>query len=192
MFHPDNSQERYVYELEAIANSIKEHGFAGESILVNRWNNKIISGHGRVEVCYDHGYKGDLPVIYFDLPSEEEHRRMMLQMNRARGHQNAEKERMEIEYLLDHYGRPDLQRALAYRDDQIDALLAVGEQQSLDDLAKEHGELEERDFWPTIKVQVSPETYQAFQAAMDEIPGDDEAIKFEKLLSAVDFAALAE
>jgi len=191
MFHPDNSQERYEYEKEAIALSIKNNGFAAETIFVNRWNEKILSGHGRVEVCYERGYRGELPVLYYDIPSEAEHRLKMIEFNRARGHQNPEKERTEIEYLLETYGREEIQQTLAYRDDQLDALLSLAQSRSLDDLEDEHGVPGERDFWPQIKLQVSPETYQAFEATMERIDGEDEAEKFERLLSVVDLAALA-
>lgn len=53
---------------------------------------------------------------------------------------------------------------------------------NLDQLQDEYGEPQERDFWPYIKIQVSPETYQVFNSLMARIDGEDEAEKFEKLL----------
>ena len=69
-FHAQNSQERWENEKESIARSIADYGFTAESILVNRWNDKIIGGHGRVEICLERGFTGSLPVIYMDLTSE--------------------------------------------------------------------------------------------------------------------------
>jgi hypothetical protein len=54
---------------------------------------------------------------------------------------------------------------------------------SLDELADKYGETDERDFWPVIRVQVSPETMAKYEAIMDSLPGDDEAEKFDALVS---------
>ena len=59
---------------------------------------------------------------------------------------------------------------------------------TLDDLAKQHGEPGERDFWPYINVQVSPETLDAWKSLIDGIPGSDDAIKVATILQAVDTA----
>jgi hypothetical protein len=53
----------------------------------------------------------------------------------------------------------------------------------LDDLADQYGEPNERDFWPVIKVQVSPETEAKYKAVMVMLPGADEAEKFDALVS---------
>jgi hypothetical protein len=61
---------------------------------------------------------------------------------------------------------------------------------SLDDLESEYGENGERDFWPFIKVQVSPETFEMYESLMAQIPGTDEAAQVERLLGAVDATVL--
>lgn len=124
MFHKDNSQVRWEHEKAAIARSIASFGFAGESIIVNRWNDKIVGGHGRVEVCWENGYRDTLPVVYLDLRSEQEHRRAMLQFNRARGHQDTELEYREIQALFEAYGEPEVRADMAYLQEDIDALIA--------------------------------------------------------------------
>ena len=58
----------------------------------------------------------------------------------------------------------------------------IGEPPDLDELADEYGDPMERDFWPFIRVQVSPETFQLWQSKMTSIPGEDEAKKVEILL----------
>jgi hypothetical protein len=62
-----------------------------------------------------------------------------------------------------------------------------GDLPTLDDLEKEYGEPEERDFWPVIKVQVSPETKAKYDALMKELPGDDDAEKFDALVSSYEW-----
>lgn len=57
---------------------------------------------------------------------------------------------------------------------------------SLDDLEDKYGEPGERDFWPFIRVQVSPETMEKWQSLMDEVTEtDDEAKKVEIILSSI-------
>lgn len=54
---------------------------------------------------------------------------------------------------------------------------------SLEELAGQYGEPGERDFWPIIKVQVSPQTKEKYDARMIILPGRDEAEKFDALVS---------
>ncbi len=56
---------------------------------------------------------------------------------------------------------------------------------SLDELEAEHGEPGERDFWPFVRVQVSPETMEKYTDLMTRLPGVDEATKFDALVSGV-------
>ena len=122
-FHPFNSQVRWEPEKEAIAQSIQDYGFVGESIIVNPWNDKIVSGHGRVEVCADRGFTGNLPVVYLRLEGEDEHRRAMLQFNRARGHQDPELVRREVTLLVNQLGRERTAVELGVMDDELANLL---------------------------------------------------------------------
>ena len=105
MFHPDNSQERDTEEMMAIRMSIRDHGFVGESIIVNKWNMKILGGHGRTEACWLEGYRGRLPVIYEEHKSEAAHRKRMLQLNLARGHQNLEMQSQQVLDLVEEFGQ---------------------------------------------------------------------------------------
>ena len=124
MFHPNNSQVRDEEEQLAIRKSLEENGLIGELIIVNRWNMKIISGHGRVQACWDIGYRGRLPVVYEEIKSEIGHRRRMLQCNRARGHQDGESETIEVLALVEEYGKPQIAAELAYSADELNALIS--------------------------------------------------------------------
>jgi hypothetical protein len=59
----------------------------------------------------------------------------------------------------------------------------IGDIPTLEELEAEHGEPGERDFWPYVRVQVSPETMEKFKAVMATLPGADEAEKFDALVS---------
>jgi hypothetical protein len=54
---------------------------------------------------------------------------------------------------------------------------------SLDTLIDRHGEPGEQDFWPIIKVRVSPTTKMKYDQLMETLPGADEAEKFDALVS---------
>jgi hypothetical protein len=60
----------------------------------------------------------------------------------------------------------------------------------LDKLAEQYGEPQERDFWPFIRVQVSPETFRLWQSFVSQVPGEDETVKAETILKAVDATLL--
>ena len=61
---------------------------------------------------------------------------------------------------------------------------------TLDELENEYGDPGERDFWPIIRVQVSPETMEMFVSLMKETKIEDEAKAFAKLISVINIAEL--
>lgn len=68
--------------------------------------------------------------------------------------------------------------------------LTSGDTPDLDDLENEYGEPRERGFWPFIRVQVEPETFDLWRSLMAMLPGEDEAAKVARILEAVDVAIL--
>jgi len=68
--------------------------------------------------------------------------------------------------------------------------LTSGDTPNLNDLENEYGEPGERDFWPFIRVQVEPETFNLWRSLMAMLPGEDEAAKVARILEAVDEAVL--
>ncbi len=70
----------------------------------------------------------------------------------------------------------------------IEGLLGGSSPPSLDDLEDEYGEPQERDFWPYIKVQVSPGTFEKWNELIEQMTGEDEAEKFENLLYKVELS----
>lgn len=133
-FHPMNSQVRSERDLESIMRSIEEIGFTGEMIEVNSWNDKIVSGHGRVMACITMGYDGALPVKYRNYPSEALHRARMMARNKARGDQDPDREKVELLYLMDHLDE------IGYDQEGLEGVMALPEG-GLDDFAAELDEL---------------------------------------------------
>ena len=54
---------------------------------------------------------------------------------------------------------------------------------TLDELAERYGETGERDFFPVVRCQVSPETFTKYNALMKDMIGADDAEKFDALIS---------
>lgn len=68
-----------------------------------------------------------------------------------------------------------------------DELLGLlGDVPSLDTLATKYGEPTGKEFWPFIRVQVSPETETRYKSLMSTLPGADDAEKFAALLVKID------
>jgi hypothetical protein len=52
----------------------------------------------------------------------------------------------------------------------------------LEDLKQQFGEPNEKDFWPVIKITVSPETMKVYETLMTKMIGETEGDKFDMLL----------
>ena len=124
MYHPHNSQTRSAEELGAIKRHLTDEGFMAEMIVINPWNGKIVSGHGRTQAAHELGYAGTLPVVYKEYPSEAAHRRAMLRWNLARGHQDPEKQAQEFADLLADFEQGDLAADFGMEDGEFEELLA--------------------------------------------------------------------
>lgn len=84
-----------------------------------------------------------------------------------------------------------LDLSMLWHDDELDALMhAITAPPTLDELGDKYGEGGEQDFWPVIKVQVSPETKELYDSLWRDAPGTTDSEKFAALLGAVDAAVL--
>ena len=101
MFHPANSQTRDDAARVALQDSLERNGLLGRGIVVNKRNQKIVGGHGTVDACIDIGYAGELPVVWVDL-SEDEHVRLMIQLNTAQGRQDQDLLSAALTFLVQH------------------------------------------------------------------------------------------
>ena len=192
MFHENNPQVRSQLEIEAIQYSIQVDGFTAEMIIVNPWNGKIVSGHGRVWACHQAGYRGKLPVVYKEYKGEEAHRLAMLRWNRARGHQDPELEKAEVQALLEAYDRAILAQvsAVVTVNTQFAAMM-LNEFPPIEgrESTRNTGNNEESpDEWPRLAVQVSTETMGIYKALLAVAKGENEGERTAAILQAVNAA----
>jgi len=61
---------------------------------------------------------------------------------------------------------------------------------TLDDLADQYGEGQDRDFWPILAVKVSPETMALYTSLRDQVPTEDDSAAMAQILGAVDATVL--
>ena len=167
--HPDNQQQ-------ALAGAIDDIGFI-RSVTVNQRTGRVVDGHLRVTLAARSGVES-LPVEYVDL-SEAEEAQALLSLDPIAAMAASDKAKLD-----------ELMRAVQSDDERVQAMISeIAEHEgmfdmlSLDELADKYGETNERDFWPVVRVQVSPETMSKYEAIMESLPGDDEAEKFDALVS---------
>ena len=167
--HPDNQQQ-------ALAGAIDDIGFI-RSVTVNQRTGRVVDGHLRVTLAARSGVE-TLPAEYVDLDEAEE-AQALLSLDPIAAMAASDKAKLD-----------ELMRAVQSDDERVQAMISeIAEHNgmfdlpSLDELGDKYGETSERDFWPVVRVQVSPETMTKFKAVMDSLPGDDEAEKFDALVS---------
>jgi len=94
--------------------------------------------------------------------------------------------------LLKSLGEAD-ELPLTVDGDDLDALLQVQQPPtSLATLAEQYEPPGEREFWPIVKLQVSPETMEEYKSLMRKMPREGEAEKFAYLLSMVDISLVED
>lgn len=195
--HPANPKG---HDIPMIAQSFQDHGFVSSGTLDQR-TGYFLCGHGRTEALQ---YMIDKQM---DAPREIEEREDDWYCPVECGYESIN-DAQALAYLVidnqatiagdwDKQKLADLLTAVNNSED-IDlsasgfnkehlelvlAELASDRQKSLDDLEGEYGKPGERDFWPFVRVQVSPATYAKYEQLMEQQPSDDEAMKFDALIS---------
>ena len=176
---PANANEHDDAGIQDIVMSIAEFGFDQPVLL--RQDGQLIAGEGRYLAAQSLGMEA-IPAVRTPLNSIDATRRGIGDNVIARKSKlNEEK----LAALLASLRNEDekLLRGTGYDDTALDHLLKAVTPPNLDDLEDEFGERNETDFWPVIRVKVSPETHAQYQAVMEQIEGDDEATKFDTLVS---------
>ena len=170
---------------------------AGRSILADK-NGRIIAGNKTLEVAADIDLpievvktRGDRLVVVqredLDLETDAAARELAYADNRTSEvglAWDASAIAADLEAGIDLAELFDGDELSVILDAAADGLL--GATPSLDDLANKYGEPQERDFWPVIRVQVSPETKARFDSLWAQAQGVDDAAKMDALLRAVD------
>lgn len=189
------------HDIAAIVASIRHYGVVEPSVLDER-TGRLLAGHGRRDalrwmrenaedpprgvVVSTAGGGWLAPVVRgFSTSSDEEAQAYVVASNRLTergGWINdllAEVLRSTPEELLGVTG---------YSADQRDDLLAlVGQPLPIDELSKRTGEPNERDMWPTLRLQVSPATLRLWNELVDPVNSTDDDVRLRYVL---DHAAL--
>jgi hypothetical protein len=137
--------------------------------------NEVYNGHQRLAAwAEEYGPDLEVDVRVSSRPlTEKEREKLTIYLHKgAVGEWNFD--------ALSEWDVPDL---LEWGFEEHELGLGFDELPTLDELEKEYGEPGERDFWPVVKIQVPPETYNRYKALMAMLPGADEAEKFDALIS---------
>ena len=142
---------------------------------------KLLDGHQRQRIFQREGWEMDVPVVYISAADEQDAKRKLLVISSQYGKITQEGwDEFTFDLPDDWLMETTHFDALPF---VFEGWADIGAPASLDDLANEYGDPEERDFWPWVKVQVSPETMEKYEAVMTAMPGRDDAEKFDALVS---------
>lgn len=170
MANPKNWRIHPMAQQEAVENALDEVGWV-QQVIVNKTTGHLVDGHLRVALAISRN-EAAVPVTYVELTEAEE---------------------AKVLATLD-----PLAGLAATDSDQLAALLeevsvtGSGLQALLDDLSKssapyddltEAGQVaNDEDFWPVIRLQVSPDTYRLWSRSWEQLPGDTDDEKLAALL----------
>jgi hypothetical protein len=170
MANPKNWRIHPITQQEAVGNVLDQVGWV-QQVIVNKVTGHLVDGHLRVALAISRE-EPSIPVTYVEL-SEQEEALVLATLDPLAGLAATDGEK--------------LAELLGEADADGEALASF-----MEDLAKssapisdltEHGAVaNDEEFWPVIRVQVSPETYRAWTQAWDELPGETDDEKLSQLL----------
>ena len=186
--HPGNWREHPKAQADALLGVLKEVGIAG-ALLAYRSERQggalvVIDGHLRKDAAPQ-----KWPVLILDVDDSEADY-LLATHDPLAAMATADAGALDALLSSVQSGEAAVQAMLADLATHS-GLYDPGETPHLDDLEDEYGDPGERDFWPFIRVQVSPETFRTWRGMMDSLPGADEAEKMAAILEAVDADVLS-
>lgn len=176
LFNPRNWRIHPLSQQDALKGVLEEVGWVQE-VIVNKRTGHLVDGHLRCQLAAREGAK-TIPVKYVDL-SEDEEALVLATLDPIGAMAATDKQKLDELFQDINSDNENVQKMMA----EIAEHNGMFDLPSLDELGDKYGETSERDFWPVVRVQVSPETMTKFKAVMDSLPGDDEAEKFDALVS---------
>ena len=181
MFNPRNWRIHPLSQQDALKGVLEEVGWV-QQVIVNKRTGNLIDGHLRCQLAAREGAK-TIPVVYVDV-SEDEEALVLATLDPIAAMAATDKQKLDELFADINSDNENVQKMIS----EIAEHNGMFDLPSLDELADKYGETDERDFWPVVRVQVSPETMTKFKAVMDSLPGDDEAEKFDALVSGYEFS----
>ena len=176
LFNPRNWRIHPLSQQDALKGVLEEVGWVQE-VIVNKRTGHLVDGHLRCQLAAREGAK-TIPVKYVDL-SEDEEALVLATLDPIAAMAATDKQKLDELFQDIQSDNENVQKMIS----EIAENNGLFDLPSLDELGDKYGETSERDFWPVVRVQVSPETMTKFKAVMDSLPGDDEAEKFDALVS---------
>jgi hypothetical protein len=176
MFNPRNWRIHPLSQQDALKGVLEEVGWV-QQVIVNKRTGNLIDGHLRCQLAAREGAQ-TIPVVYVDV-SEDEEALVLATLDPIAAMAATDKQKLEELFQDINSDNENVQKMIS----EIAENNGLFDLPSLDELGDKYGETNERDFWPVVRVQVSPETMTKFKAIMDSMPGDDEAEKFDALVS---------
>ena len=185
--NPSNWRIHPAAQQNALSGVLKEVGLV-QNVVANRTTGHLVDGHLRVMLAMREN-QPVVPVTWVELSEEEEHL-ILASLDPLAAMATADAGALDALLSSVNSGEAAVQAMLADLATHS-GLYDPGETPHLDDLEDEYGDPGERDFWPFIRVQVSPETFRTWREMMDSLPGADEAEKMAAILEAVDADVLS-
>ena len=177
LFNPRNWRIHPLNQQDALKGVLDEVGWVQE-VIINKRTGHLVDGHLRCQLAAREGAK-TIPVKYVDL-SEDEEALVLATLDPIAGMAATDKAKLEQLFQDINSDNENVQKLIS---EIAEKEGVFGKLPTLEELEEKYGEPNERDFWPVVRVQVSPETMTKFKAVMDSLPGDDEAEKFDALVS---------
>lgn len=165
--NPSNWRIHPQFQQQALTGVLNEIGWV-DTVIVNKVTGFVVDGHLRVALAISEG-ESRVPVCYVELTPAEEATIL------------ATFDPITMLAATDHEQYNRLVKEAIIEDEHTKAMMRDiqaghhGSTPSLDDLAAEHGDPDSKTFWPVLRVQISPESQERFEAikkawGMDEDP----------------------
>jgi len=177
MFNPRNWRIHPLSQQDALKGVLEEVGWV-QQVIINKRTGNLIDGHLRCQLAAREGQK-TIPVVYVDV-SEDEEALVLATLDPIAAMAATDKQKLNELFAGIESENENIQKMIA---EVAEKEGVIGDLPTLDDLGSKYGEPSERDFWPIVRVQVSPETFAKYTELMDSTPGIDEAEKFDAIIS---------
>ena len=179
LFNPRNWRIHPLSQQDALKGVLEEVGWV-QQVIINKRTGNLIDGHLRCQLAAREGNK-IIPVLYVDIDEAEEEL-VLATLDPIAGMAATDKAKLDRLFQDINSDNENVQKLISEIAEKEGLL---GELPTLDELEEKYGEPDETQFWPVIRLQVPPETMAKYEALMSSLPGNNEAEKFDALLSRV-------
>ena len=179
LFNPRNWRIHPLNQQDALKGVLEEVGWV-QQVIINKRTGNLIDGHLRCQLAAREGNK-TIPVLYVDIDEAEEEL-VLATLDPIAGMAATDKAKLDRLFQDINSDNENVQKLISEIAEKEGVL---GELPTLEELEEKYGEPDETQFWPVIRLQVSPETMAKYQSLMSSLPGNNEAEKFDALMSRV-------